>query len=103
MIYDGIDIAKLNHYASDIDSDDVVLIEPFEFLNDNEGFYTLLSKLNSFELDDIIIGHPLLTMATNWFLSLSQKGCMSVSLIRYRPPLCGRTISAKPRRTKSIL
>lgn len=56
MIYVGIDIAKLNHYASAIDSDGVVLIEPFEFLNDNEGFYTLLSKLNSFELDDIIIG-----------------------------------------------
>ena len=56
MIYVGIDIAKLNHYASAIDSDGVVPIEPFEFLNDNEGFYTLLSKLNSFELDDIIIG-----------------------------------------------
>ena len=56
MIYVGIDIAKLNHYASAIDSDGVVLIEPFEFLNDNEGFYTLLYKLNSFELDDIIIG-----------------------------------------------
>lgn len=56
MIYVGIDIAKLNHYASAIDSDGVVLIEPFEFLNDNSGFYTLLSKLNSFELDDIIIG-----------------------------------------------
>ena len=56
MIYVGIDIAKLNHYASAIGSDGVVLIEPFEFLNDNAGFYTLLSKLNSFELDDIIIG-----------------------------------------------
>ena len=56
MIYVGIDIAKLNHYASAIDSDGVVLIEPFEFLNDNAGFYTLLSKLNSFELNDIIIG-----------------------------------------------
>ena len=56
MIYVGIDIAKLNHYASAIDADGVVLIEPFEFLNDNAGFYTLLSKLNSFELDDIIIG-----------------------------------------------
>ena len=56
MVYVGIDIAKLNHYASAIDSDGVVLFEPFEFLNDNAGFYTLLSKLNSFEPDDIIIG-----------------------------------------------
>ena len=56
MVYVGIDIAKLNHYASAIDSDGVVLFEPFEFLNDNAGFYTLLSKLNAFEPDDIIIG-----------------------------------------------
>lgn len=56
MIYVGIDIAKLNHFASAIDSDGVVLIEPFEFLNDNDGFYMLLSKLSSFEKDSIIIG-----------------------------------------------
>ena len=56
MVYVGIDIAKLNHYASAIDSDGVVLIEPFEFLNDNDGFYMLLSKLNPFEKDSIIVG-----------------------------------------------
>ena len=56
MIYVGIDIAKLNHFASAIDSDGVVLIEPFEFLNDNDGFYILLSKLSSFEKNSIIIG-----------------------------------------------
>lgn len=56
MVYVGIDIAKLNHYASAIDSDGVLLFEPFGFLNDNAGFYTLLSKLKSFEPDDIIIG-----------------------------------------------
>ena len=56
MIYFGIDIAKFNHFASAINSDGVVLIEPFEFLNDNEGFYMLLSKLNSFDKDSTIIG-----------------------------------------------
>ena len=56
MIYVGIDIAKLNHFASAINSDGVVLIEPFEFLNDNDGFYMLLSKLNPFEKDSIIVG-----------------------------------------------
>ena len=56
MVYVGIDIAKLNHYASAIDSDGVMLIEPFEFLNDNDGFYMLLSKLNPFEKDSIIVG-----------------------------------------------
>lgn len=56
MVYVGIDIAKLNHYASAIDSDGVLLFEPFEFLNDNDGFYMLLSKLNPFEKDSIIVG-----------------------------------------------
>ena len=31
MIYVGIDIAKLNHFASAISSDGEILIEPFEF------------------------------------------------------------------------
>ena len=56
MIYVGIDIAKLNHFASAISSDGEVLIEPFNFTNDSDGFFTLLSKLNSFEKDNVIIG-----------------------------------------------
>lgn len=56
MIYVGIDIAKLNHFASAISSDGEVLIEPFKFTNDNDGFFMLLSKLNSFDKDSIIIG-----------------------------------------------
>ena len=56
MIYVGIDIAKLNHYASAISSDGEVLLEPFKFSNDNNGFYTLVSKLNQFEKDKVIIG-----------------------------------------------
>lgn len=46
MIYVGIDIAKLNHFASAISSDGEVLIEPFKFTNDSDGFFTLLSKLD---------------------------------------------------------
>ena len=56
MIYVGIDIAKLNHFASAISSDGEVLIEPFKFTNDNDGFLLLLSKLNSFDKSSIIIG-----------------------------------------------
>ena len=56
MIYVGIDIAKLNHYASAISSEGEVLLEPFKFTNDNDGFYTLVSKLNQFEKDKVIIG-----------------------------------------------
>lgn len=56
MIYVGIDIAKLNHYASAISSDGEVLLEPFKFTNDNDGFCLLDSKLKSFEMDQLIIG-----------------------------------------------
>lgn len=56
MIFVGIDIAKLNHFASAISSDGKVLIEPFEFSNDTYGFRLLLSRLRSLESDNIICG-----------------------------------------------
>lgn len=56
MIYVGIDIAKLNHFASAISSDGEILIEPFKFTNDNDGFRKLLSALESFEKNSLIIG-----------------------------------------------
>ena len=56
MIYVGIDIAKLNHFASAISSDGEVLIAPFQFLNDSDGFQMLTSKLESLGNDSIIIG-----------------------------------------------
>ena len=56
MIYVGIDIAKLNHFASAISSDGEILIEPFKFTNDGDGFQLLVSKLESLESDDVIIG-----------------------------------------------
>ena len=56
MIYVGIDIAKLNHFASVVSSDGEILIEPFKFTNDNDGFQLLLSKLNPLDKDSIIIG-----------------------------------------------
>lgn len=56
MIYVGIDIAKLNHFASAISSDGEILIEPFKFCNDSDGFHLLLSKLESFDKNSLIIG-----------------------------------------------
>ena len=56
MIYVGIDIAKLNHFASVLSSDGKVLVEPFKFTNDNDGFCMLLSVLDSFDKDCLIIG-----------------------------------------------
>lgn len=56
MIYVGIDIAKLNHFASAISSDGEVLLEPFKFTNDNGGFQKLISSLDSFDKNSLIIG-----------------------------------------------
>ena len=56
MIYAGIDIAKLNHFASVVSSDGEVLVEPFKFSNDSEGFRCLSSKLDQFDKDNLLIG-----------------------------------------------
>ena len=56
MIYVGIDIAKLNHFASAISSEGEILIEPFKFTNDYDGFYLLTSKLALLDQNSIIIG-----------------------------------------------
>ena len=56
MIYVGIDIAKLNHFAAAISSDGEVLIEPFKFTNDYDGFSLLISKLATLDQDSIVIG-----------------------------------------------
>lgn len=56
MIYVGIDVAKFSHFASVVNSDGEVLIAPFAFSNSNDGFNLLLSKLNSFPIQDCFIG-----------------------------------------------
>ena len=56
MIFVGIDIAKHNHFAAAVSSDSEILIEPFKFTNDYDGFYLLLSKLAPLDQNSIIIG-----------------------------------------------
>ena len=56
MIYVGVDIAKLNHFASAISSKGEILIEPFKFTNDADGFHMPASKLDSFDKAGTIIG-----------------------------------------------
>lgn len=55
-IYVGIDIAKLNHFAAAISSDGEIILEPFKFTNDADGFQLLVSMLESFDKNSIIIG-----------------------------------------------
>ena len=56
MIYVGIDIAKLNHFASAVSSDGEVMLQPFKFTNDYDGFHKLKSSLDSLDPDQLIIG-----------------------------------------------
>ena len=56
MIYVGIDIAKLNHFASAVSSEGEELIKPFKFTNDADGFQLLSSHLDSLPDDSFIIG-----------------------------------------------
>ena len=53
-IYVGIDIAKLNHFAVAISSDGEIILEPFKFTNDADGFQLLVSKLESFDKNSSI-------------------------------------------------
>lgn len=53
----GIDIAKLNHVASCIDSStNEVVFSNFKFKNDFKGFSSLLDKIRTFDAENLIIG-----------------------------------------------
>lgn len=56
MIYVGIGIIKHNHFASAVFPDDEILFKPFKLTDDYDGFYLLLSKLDTPDSDSTIIG-----------------------------------------------
>lgn len=56
MIYAGIDIAKQTHYLSIINSDGEVLVKPFAFSNDHNGFLKLLKHLEPYSKEELYIG-----------------------------------------------
>lgn len=57
MIYVGIDIAKINHYASIVDySTGEVIEKPFLVTNNKQGFELLYSKIKHFDKNNILIG-----------------------------------------------
>ena len=86
MIYAGIDIAKLKHFASALSSDGEILIEPFKFTNDNDGFQLLISKIESFDQDNIIFG--LESTVTTLFDTLLLEITKCMFLIPSRLLLC---------------
>lgn len=56
MIYIGIDVAKLCHFASAVNSDGEVLVKPFKFSNDKQGFELFINSFKNFELSECLIG-----------------------------------------------
>ena len=56
MIYVGIDIAKNTHWASAMNSDGEILLEPFSFQNSNDGFQKCIANLSSFDKQKMLIG-----------------------------------------------
>jgi transposase len=103
MIYVGIDIARLNHFAAAISSEGEILIDPFKFTNDYDGFYLLLSKLTPLDQNSTIIvlestahyGDNLV----RFLISKEFKVCILSPLSKLRQ--CIRTTYAKRRLIKS--
>ena len=56
MIFVGIDVAKDTHYAAVSDNSGAVLVKPFAFQNNAEGFCLLLKKLSEFDRSKLLIG-----------------------------------------------
>lgn len=101
MIYVGIDIAKLNHFASIISSDGEVLVEPFKFSNDSGGFRLLLSKLDQFESDSLVIGlESTAHYGNNLVEFLVSRHFQFVSLIRSKRLPCEKQHSQDKNRSR---
>lgn len=68
-------------------------IKPFELFNNNTRFYTLLSKLNSFEINDIIIDLESTTHYGDNLASFLIPKIFHIRVInlQYKPLLCGKT------------
>ena len=56
MIFIGIDIAKNTHFASAVNSDGEILVNPFSFENSKKGFDLFLSKFKNIDLDNCLVG-----------------------------------------------
>lgn len=56
MIFIGIDVAKSTHFASAVNSDGEVLVNPFKFTNDDSGFNLFYNTFKDFDLSNCLIG-----------------------------------------------
>lgn len=56
MIFIGIDIAKSTHFASAVNSDGEVLVQPFKFSNDDEGFQKFIKIFSNYDISSCLVG-----------------------------------------------
>ena len=101
IIYVGIDIAKLNHFASAISSDGEILMEPFKFTNDGDGFSLLESNLTSIcdDKDNIIIAKTLMFQESLRFVTFYDLDLMDLKQLgRFRQ----KTIKQRTRLKKQL-
>lgn len=56
MIFIGIDIAKSTHFASAVNSDGEVLVEPFKFSNNDEGFQKFIKTFSNYDISNCLVG-----------------------------------------------
>lgn len=104
MIYLGIDIAKLNCFAPTLFSDSEIILEPFKYSNDYDGFFKLLSRLDSLEQDSFIIGLESTAHYGNnlveFLVSCNYKVCV---LNPIHTSFLHKLTFARPRRIRLIL
>ena len=55
MVYIGIDIAKLKHFASVVSSDGEVIVKPFPFENSRQGFIKLIEEITSNDINKLYL------------------------------------------------
>ncbi len=102
MIYVGIDIAKLNHFTAAISSDGEILIEPFKFINDADGFQLLISKIDFFDKNSIFIGLESRAHYADTLVQYPVTELYQVFLTLSNPVRCEKIMFAKLRQIRSI-
>ena len=87
-----------------VDSDGVIVIEPFSFSNNHEGFKLLKSKLDSLDKSNLLIGlESISTMQKNVIFFSAAADMSLLSSIQFRLPLCVKQAFARLKPTRWIL
>lgn len=102
MIYAGICIAKFNHFASPISSDGEILLQPFKFTSDYDGFHQLQSGLVLFDPDQLIIGLESMAYCGNNLVEFIILNNYNVSAINLIPTSTLRKNNIRKTKTNNV-